>query len=176
MRKPNVTLDKPIQIGFATLEISKVIVYELLYILKEYYKNYTFNILYTDTDSLKICLIGGDIYKINEIKKYFDTSNYSKNTDKPLTAELNEKVLGLFKIENAYNPIVEFIAPASKIYLEIYLSDKIGLKAKGLKQGFKKNVTTEKCKNTAIKEEPHQIKQTQIVSDKLVMKIEEVEK
>lgn len=117
MRKPDATLDKPIQIGFATLEISKGIIYELLYILKERYKNNIFIVLYTDTDSLKIWLIGGNAYEINEIKKYFDTSNFSKNTNKPLTPGLNGKVLGLFKFENADKPMQEFIAIAAKTYI-----------------------------------------------------------
>ena len=52
MRKSIVLYDKPIQIGFAILDIPKVIVNRLYYILKKHYENII--ALYTDTDSLKI--------------------------------------------------------------------------------------------------------------------------
>ena len=133
MRKSIVLYDKPIQIGFAILDIPKVIVNRLYYILKKHYQNVI--VLNTDTDSLKIIVYGKNAYNIQCIEEIFDTSNFDKNTNKPLKPKQNEKKLGLFKFENSDNPICELIAPAAKSCIEIFPDGSTSLKAKGCKHG-----------------------------------------
>ena len=66
------------------------------------------------------------------------------NTDKLIKPGLNKKVLGVL-FENSDKPIKIIIPKASKTYIEICESG-YEIKAKGLKNGFKKEVN-----NTLIK-------------------------
>ena len=136
MRKTIVLYDKPIQIGFAILDISKVIVNRLYYILKKHYENVI--VLNTDTHSLKTILYGKNVYNIQGIEEIFNTSNFDKNTNKPLKQNQNEKKLCLFKFENSDNPMCELIALAAKSCREIFPDGSTSLKAKGYKHGYKK--------------------------------------
>ena len=53
---------------------------------------------YTDTDSFIIHIKTEDFYKyiINDVKKWFDTSNYDESNKRPLPIGENKKVIGLF--------------------------------------------------------------------------------
>ena len=52
----------------------------------------------SDTDSFSITK---DFYKYiaNDVKRWFDTSNYDENDDRPLPIGRNKKLIGLFKDE-----------------------------------------------------------------------------
>ena len=54
-----------------------------------------------DTDSFIMDIKTDDFYKyINrDVDKWFDTSNYDKNDDRPLKLGKNKKVIGKFKDE-----------------------------------------------------------------------------
>jgi len=91
--KQHVTLNKPITVGFAILEISKLIMCQLYYdYLKPTYGN-NCKLLFTDTDSFCCHIQTDDLYgdmarHISEKKNekaghYFDTSNFEK--DHPFT-------------------------------------------------------------------------------------------
>ena len=56
---------------------------------------------YSDTDNFIIHIITEDFYKdiANDVKKWFDTSNYSKDDNIPLPIGWNEKIISLFKDE-----------------------------------------------------------------------------
>ena len=64
--EPVLLLNRPIQVGFAVLNISKYHIFNFHYnILLNKFANST--LLFTDTDSLAYDFIAGDIYKVWEI-------------------------------------------------------------------------------------------------------------
>ena len=78
MRRGQVLYDKAISVRFAILDISKLILYKLLYKSKEHYGINNIEVVYTDTDSLKLYVEGKDVYDITGIEDIIDTSNFSK--------------------------------------------------------------------------------------------------
>ena len=81
------------------------------------------NLCYTDTDSFIINIKTEDFFEdvSNDVKKWFDTSNYDKNDKRPLPIGKNKKVPGLFKDELGGKIITEFAALIPKAYS--YLDD-----------------------------------------------------
>ena len=71
-----------------------------------------------DTDSFIIYTEIDDFYKdiINDVNKWFDTSNYSKDINRPLEKGKNEKVMGKFKDELGGFIMSEFCAHRGKTY------------------------------------------------------------
>ena len=51
-----------------------------------------------------------------DVEKWFDTSNYDKNDERPLPIGKNKKVIGMFKDELVGKILTEFIALRAKIY------------------------------------------------------------
>jgi len=122
--KQHVTSNKPIIIGFAILEISKLIMYQFYYdYLKPTYGN-NCKLLFTDTDSFCCHIQTDDLYEdmaqhISEKKNekgghYFDTSNFEK--DHPLYSNENHQVLGKFESETGSVPPTEFVGLRAKMY------------------------------------------------------------
>ena len=56
------------------------------------------------------------IYKdiIDDVEKWFDTSNYSKDDKRPLPIRKNKKVIGLFKDELGGKIIIESVGLRAK--------------------------------------------------------------
>ncbi|CAL1293464.1 unnamed protein product [Larinioides sclopetarius] len=107
--------NRPIQVGFTILELSKVLMYEFHYniILKKYGDRA--KLLFTDTDSLCYELITDDLNKdFEEMKQYFDFSDYPH--DHPLYSVENKKKIGFFKDELNGQPCFEFVGLRSKMY------------------------------------------------------------
>ena len=111
-------LDKPIQVGFSILDLSKTLMYGFHYdYMKEKYPQC--RLLFTDTDSLCYDVPTEDIYKdMAEDADLFDTSDYPK--DHFLHSETNKKVLGKMKDECAGIPIEEFVGLRPKMYSMVY--------------------------------------------------------
>ena len=110
IRKNKVTLrlNKPAYIGMYTLELSKVLMYELYfgYIKNKYGNNW--RLLFTDTDSLMYEIKTGDIYEdFSNNKEMFDFSNYS--TKSKYYDNSNNLVIGKIKDETAGVAIEEFV-------------------------------------------------------------------
>ena len=65
-----------------------------------------------DTDSLFIYAETDDFYEdiANDVDKWFDTSKYDKNENRPLPIRKNKKVIGKFKDELNGKIMIEFIA------------------------------------------------------------------
>ena len=65
-----------------------------------------------DTDSFIIYIETEDLYKdiANDVNKWFDTSGYDKNHNRPLQLGINKKVLGMFKDELGRKIMKEFVA------------------------------------------------------------------
>ena len=118
-------LDKPIQVGFAILEISKVIMHKLWVQLKEIFGDRIF-LMYTDTDRFKVHIESEDTYQefMTHFKDKMDTSNIKKDTRLPYIPGLNRKVLMLLKDENGDDVMTGFTGAAAKAYIEITHSTK----------------------------------------------------
>ena len=56
---------------------------------------------YTDTGSIIAHIMTEDFYRdtADDVKKWFDISNYDENDERPLPIGMNKKVYGLFKDE-----------------------------------------------------------------------------
>ena len=64
-----------------------------------------------DTESFVIHIKTKDFYEdiANDVKKWFDTSDYNKDDKRPLPIGKNKKVIGLFKDELGGNIMIEFV-------------------------------------------------------------------
>ena len=91
---------------------------------------------YTDTDSLIFLVKTDDFYKdiSNDIEKWFDTSAYSKDIDRPLQKGINKMVIGKFKDELAGKIITKFCGLRAKCYSYKLDDDTEEKKAKGVKE------------------------------------------
>ena len=140
--RQRVTLNKPISVGFAVLELSKLIMYKFYYgHLKAKYGDRC-RLLFTDTDSLCCHIETSDLYgdMANDMDLY-DTSNFDETH--PQFSAANRKVLGKFKSETGSVPPKEFVGLRAKMYSLIVPEkpkhDKI--RVKGIKRAYvKKNV------------------------------------
>jgi hypothetical protein len=124
MAKTNVKLDKPIYVGMAVLELSKLHMFKFFYKMKQ---QYNCKLLYTDTDSLLMQVNVNDLEKdfYGRNLDLFDTSNFPK--DHPLYSTENKAVVGKFKSETGDKTIAEFVGLRSKMY-SIKVSDNTTIK------------------------------------------------
>jgi hypothetical protein len=129
MGKTKVTLNKPIYVGAAILDLSKLHMFKFYYAMKKQYKC---ELLYTDTDSLLMQIYVNDLEKDFYAKNLdlFDTSNFP--VDHPLYSTINKAVVGKFKSETGSKTVAEFVGLRSKMY-SIKISDNTTVKkAKGI--------------------------------------------
>ena len=111
--KPVLMLNKPIYVGFTVLELSKWLMYDFHYNFIK--KNFSAELLFTDTDSLTYEIKSENIYEdFYKQKNLFDYSNYSK--DSKFFDESNKKVIGKMKDEFGGIIIDEFVGLKSKMY------------------------------------------------------------
>ena len=118
MKKTEVKINNPIYLGQAVLDLSKTLMFDFWYDnLKPMYGDKT-RLCYTDTDSFIMRIKTDDFYKdINDdVDKWFDTSNYDKNDNRPLEIGKNKKVLGKFKDELGGKIMANFVAIGAKTY------------------------------------------------------------
>ena len=138
------TLNRPLYLGFAILDISKLIMYQFhyQYIVKKY--GQSAKLCFTDTDSLTYHIQTDDIYQdMKADAELFDLSNFKK--DSPFYSGDNRKVVGKMKSETGDVAPKEFVGLRSKMYsLYINSTDKPKMAAKGIKRTFvKKNLRHE---------------------------------
>ena len=117
MGKVNIKMNKPVYLGQAILDLSKIIMYEFHYdYMKKKYEEKNFKLLYMDTDSLVYKIKTRDFYKdiADDVESRFDMSGYEP--DKPLPIGKNKKVIGLMKDESGGKVMKEFISLRPKIY------------------------------------------------------------
>ena len=118
MKKVEVKMNKPLYLGQAILDISKILMYEFWYdyIKLEYGDNAI--LCYMDTDSFIIHIETEDFYKdiSDDVEKWFDTSSYDKKDERPLPIGKNKKVIGLFKDELCGKIITKSVALRAKEY------------------------------------------------------------
>ena len=86
MKKIEVKINKPIYLGQAVVDLSKTLMFEFWYdYLKPMYSD-KIRLCYTDTDSFIMHIKTDDFYKdiSLDVDKWFDTSNFDKNDNRPL--------------------------------------------------------------------------------------------
>ncbi|KAL9965086.1 hypothetical protein ACROYT_G028833 [Oculina patagonica] len=146
--KETLTLNRPSYVGMAILDLSKTLMYDFHYnYIKEKYANKA-KLLFTDTDSLTYEIQAEDVYKdFFDDKEKFDNSDYPEKS--PFFDKTNKKVIGKFKDEASFIPILEFIGLRSKMYSYIKDNLQVGKTAKGIKKSvIKKDITHENYKET----------------------------
>ena len=125
MRKTEVLMDKPIAVGKAILDISKTFMYEFWYdYVKQAYQDKV-KLCYMDTDSFILQIQTNDFFEdINDdVIKWFDTSNYDKNDNRPLEIAKNKKVIGKLTDELGGKVLTEFVALRAKTYAYLQLNE-----------------------------------------------------
>ena len=117
MGKIKVVVNKPVYLGQAILDLSKIVMYEFHYDhIKLKYNDKNLTVCYIDMDSLIYSIETDNFYKdiANDVKDRFDTSSY--NPDRPLPVGLNKKVICLIKDELGGEIMTEFVTLRPKIY------------------------------------------------------------
>ena len=116
MGKVKVVMNKPVYLGQAILDLSKIIMYEFHYdyMLPKYGNN--IKLCYMDTDSFVYDIKTEDFDKdiAEDVETRFDTSGYVDN--RPLPTGKNKKVIGLMKDELGGEIMKEFVSLRPKMY------------------------------------------------------------
>ena len=140
MGKVKIIMNKPVYLGQAILDLSKLIMYEFHYdyILPKYGDN--IKLCYMDTDSFVYDIKTEDLYKdiAEDVEKRFDTSGYC---DRPLPVGKNNKVIGLMKDELGGEVMKEFVSLRPKMY-SYRVGDTELKKCKGIKKCVVKKMIT----------------------------------
>ena len=176
MGKIKVVMNKPVYLGQAILDLSKIIMYEFHYdyMIPKYGNR--IKLCYMDTDSYVYDIKTEDFYKdiAEDVETRFDTSAYSNN--RPLPIGKNKKVIGLMKDELGDEIMKEFISLRPKMY-----SYKVGKsepkKCKGIKKCVvKKTITFDDYKRCLFEGRDIYKSQLLLRSDKHEIKTLEVNK
>ena len=136
MGKIKVVMNKPVYLGQAILDLSKIVMYEFHYdYMKPKYSG-NLKLCYMDTDLLVYHIKTEDFYQdiAGDIKDRFDTSGYDKRDARPLPIGLNKKVIGLMKDELGGKIMTEFVVLRPKLYAYRKLDGKEDKRCKGLKK------------------------------------------
>ena len=119
MGKREITMNKPVYLGQAILDLSKTLMYEFHYDYMRPKYGSKVNLCYMDTDSFVYEIETEDFYRdiAKDVKKRFDTSGYSKDDNRPLPIGENKKVIELMKDELGGKIMTEFVALRAKMYM-----------------------------------------------------------
>ena len=146
-KQNDVLMDKPIHLGFAILELSKLHMYETYYVkLQPYFGQENIRFHYMDTDSFVLSLkTKNNIKDLKNSENMFDFRNLEEKHD--LFSNKNEKVIGKFKIETPKNFwIDEFVCLRSQIF-SFKCGDDCENKLKGVSKSQSKHNNFEEYKN-----------------------------
>ena len=126
-------MNKPGCLGLSISEISKALMYEFWYDYSKPKYQYNAKLCYMDTDSFMSSIKPEDDYKdmANDVKKRFDTSNYT--IKRPLLLGKNKNVVGLMKDQLSRKIMTEFVAIRTKTYSYLIDDENIIKKLKGQK-------------------------------------------
>jgi hypothetical protein len=115
-KRKNLNLNKPMYIGFAVLDLSKLHMQEFWYkYIKKEYPAEKSKLIYTDTDSLIYALQSDEEPQFaGGANDRFDNSGLDKKH--PLYDPVNAKELGKFKDEAEGVPIAEVVCISAKMY------------------------------------------------------------
>ena len=141
-----VKIYKPIYLGFAVLELSKLHMFETFYDkLQPYFGQENIQLHYLDTHAFVLSVNTNDIIEdLKNLGDIFDFSNLDKNHE--LLSNKNKKVFGKIKIETPKNINVdEIIALRSKKY-SFKCGDDSKSKLKGIFNSQSKHIKVEEKK------------------------------
>ena len=172
-------MNKPVYLGQAILDISKTLMYEFWYdYLKPKYGDKV-KLCYMDTDSFIIHVETEYFYKdiANDVDKWFDTSGYNENDNRPLPIGKNKKVIGKFKDELNGKIMIELCNPMAKTYAFITDNDTEIKRAKVTKKCVIKHMLTfENYKESVLKNKTILRSQLRFKSDGHNVYTEEINK
>ena len=147
MGKIKAVMNKPVYLGQAKLDLSKIVMYEFHYnYMKRKYTEDKLTLCYMDIDSLIYDIETDDFYKdiADDVESRFDMSGYVP--DRPLPVGKNKKVIGLMKDELGGGTMKEFITLRPKMYAYKVGSSE-SKKCKGIKKCMvKKTISFEDYK------------------------------
>ena len=146
-KQNEVLMDKPINLGFSVLELSKVLMYETYYDkLQPYFGRENVQLHYMDTDSFVLIVNTKDIIiDLKNLEDKFDFSNLNENHE--LFSNKNKKVIGKYKIETPKSIwIDEFFCLRSKCCVFICGYDSKS-NMKGISKSQSKTIKFEDYKN-----------------------------
>jgi hypothetical protein len=135
MRRSVALLDKPIYLGAAILDLSKIVMYEFWYNYVKPTWGSKVRLVMTDTDSLFVHIetedVDADLFKRGDHLEYFDHSNY--NEDRPMYFHDNKMELGFMKNETGGKEISDACAIRAKMYAYRMCNGSEEKKAKGVR-------------------------------------------
>ena len=118
MGKVKGVMNKPVYLGQAILDLSKIVMYKTHYdyMIPKYGDN--LKLCYMDTDSLVYEIQTEDFYAdiADDVLERFDTSNYDKDDTRPFPIGKNKKVVGKMKDELGGKIMTKFVALRLKSY------------------------------------------------------------
>ena len=133
MEKTKIKMYRLIYLSMSTLDISKTLMHKFWHdFIKPKYQDRV-KLCYMDTDSFAIKT--EHFYKdiANDVKKCFETSNYSNDDNRPLPIGWNEKIISLFKDELGGRIMKELIGLRAKTYAYLMNDDNEHKKGKATK-------------------------------------------
>ena len=118
MGKTEITMNKPVYLGQAILDLSKTLMYEFHYDYMRPKYGSKVKLCYMDTDSFIYEIKTKDFYRdiAKDVEKRLDTSGYSKDDNRPLPIGENKKVIGLMKDKLGGEIMTEFVVLRAKMY------------------------------------------------------------
>ena len=139
-KQKDVFMDKPIYLGFAILELSKLYINETYYdTLQPYFGQDKLQLHFMDCDSFVLSIKTENIIKdLKNLEDIYDFSNLDENHE--LSSNKNKKVIGKFKTETPINFWIDkFIALRNKCYA-FECGDDSESKLKGISKSQTKNI------------------------------------
>ena len=136
MGKTEITMNKPVYLGQAILDLSKIVTYEFHYDYMTLKYGSKVKLCYMDTDSFVYHIKTEDFYKdiAEDVEARFDTSGYPNDGNRPLPIGKNKKVIGLMKDELGGEIMIEFVALRAKLYAYKKLEGGEDKRCKGVKR------------------------------------------
>ena len=125
MKKTKVTMNKPLPLGMAILDISKILMYKFCYdYIKRKYGDRA-KLCYTDTDSFIIHIFTENVFEdiVGDVERWFDTSSYDENDKRSLPIGKKTRVYSFFKDELGEKIMKEFCALRPKTYADLMDDD-----------------------------------------------------
>ena len=141
LKKTEVYFNKPVYVGQAILDLSKLLMFDFHYNFIQ--RKYTYKrakLLFTDTDSLMYQIKTDDFYAdiSEDIRSKFDTSDYPPNHESGILVGVNKKVIGMFKDEVGGKQITHFVGLRPKLYSFKVEDSSTTRKCKGIKKNVVK--------------------------------------
>ena len=141
LKKTEVYFNKPVYVGQAILDLSKLLMFDFHYnYIQKKYSYKRVKLLFTDTDSLMYEVKTNDFYDDikDDIKTKFDTSDYPRGHESGILTGANKKVIGKFKDEVAGRQITHFVGLRPKLYSFKIEGSNTNKKCKGIKKSVVK--------------------------------------